>query len=41
MEKFLLILIIFLIIVFYIIRPTSRKELKKFEDNDNWSNMGF
>jgi len=30
--------ITFLIILF---RPMSKKELKKFSDNDNWSNMGF
>ena len=39
--KTLLIVIILILIIFYIFRPTSKKELKKFEDNDNWSNMGF
>ena len=28
--------------IFYILfRPISKKELKKFQDKDNWSNMGF
>ncbi len=26
---------------YVIFRPTSKEELKRFEDNDNWSNMGF
>ena len=39
--KILLIVIIVSLLIFYIFRPTSKKELKKFEDNDNWSNMGF
>ena len=29
------------IFLFIILRPVSKKELKKFEDKDNWSNMGF
>ncbi len=37
----LLIITILALVIFYIFRPTSKKELKKFEDNDNWSNMGF
>jgi len=32
-----LVLMIFLILF----RPLTKKELKKFEDRDNWSNMGF
>jgi len=39
--KTILIVIIVSLIIFYIFRPASKKELKKFEDNDNWSNMGF
>ena len=30
-----------IVIVFVLFRPFSKRELKKFEDNDNWSNMGF
>ena len=34
-------IIIALFVVYYLLRPTSKEELKKFKDNDNWSNMGF
>ena len=38
----LLIFIILLILVAWILfRPISKKELKKYNDKDNWSNMGF
>ena len=37
-----IILIILLVIVgFILFRPFSKKELDKYNDNDNWSNMGF
>ncbi len=39
--EFLFIIITILLIAFYILRPTSKEELKRFKDNDNWSNMGF
>ncbi len=39
--EFLFIIIAVLLIAFYILRPTSKEELKRFKDNDNWSNMGF
>ncbi len=39
--EILLILIGLLFVVFYLFRPTSKKELERFKDNDNWSNMGF
>jgi cbb3-type cytochrome oxidase subunit 3 len=28
-------------VIYYLFRPTSKKELDKFKDKDNWSNMGF
>ena len=34
-------LIIVFYIVFYLLRPTSKEELKRFNKKDNWSNMGF
>ena len=40
MEIFLII-IVALFFLFIILRPVSKKELKKFEDKDNRSNMGF
>ena len=39
--EFLFILIGLLFVVFYLSRPISKKELDKFKDNDNWSNIGF
>jgi len=37
-----IILIILLVIVgFILFRPFSKKELDKYNDKDNWSNMGF
>ncbi len=39
--KLTLFIIATLFIVFYLFRPTSKEELKRFKDNDNWSNMGF
>ena len=36
------ILIILLVIIgFILFRPFSKKELDKYNDKDNWSNMGF
>ncbi len=35
------IIILALFATYVIFRPTSKEELKRFEDNDNWSNMGF
>ena len=40
MEIFLII-IVALFFLFIILRPVSKKELKKFEDKDKWANMGF
>ncbi len=28
-------------IAYYLFRPITEKEIKKFNDPDNWSNMGF
>jgi hypothetical protein len=28
-------------IAYYLFRPVTEKEIKKFNDPDNWSNMGF
>ncbi len=39
--EFLIILIVLVFIIFYLIRPTSKEELKRFKKKDNWSNMGF
>jgi len=38
----ILILVILVLIFGYILfRPFSKKELEKYNDKDNWSNMGF
>jgi len=39
--EFLFFFIIVAFLIYYLFRPTSKKELDKFKDNDNWSNMGF
>ena len=36
-----IVLLIVLYFVFYLLRPTSKEELKRFNKKDNWSNMGF
>ena len=28
-------------IFYYLFRPVTKKEIEKFENPDNWSNMGF
>ena len=40
---FLAIFLFFLTIyiAYYLFRPVTDKEIKKFNDPDNWSNMGF
>ncbi len=36
------ILVIFVIVVgFVLFRPITKKELDRYNDKDNWSNMGF
>ena len=40
MELTIILLIIFYL-VFYLLRPFSKKELKRFSKKDNLSNMGF
>ena len=37
----ILIIIIVLFLAYYLLRPTSKEELKRFKNKDNWSNMGF
>ncbi len=36
-----ILIILMLVIALILFRPLSKKELKKFDDKDNWSNMGF
>ncbi len=39
--KTLILLILTVVLAYVLFRPISKKELKRFEDYDNWSNMGF
>jgi uncharacterized alpha/beta hydrolase family protein len=40
MEIFILVILV-LIVGFILFRPISKKELDRYNDKDNWSNMGF
>ncbi len=40
MEIFILVILVF-IVGFILFRPISKKELDRYNDKDNWSNMGF
>jgi len=40
MEIFIIIILV-LVIAWILFRPISKKELDKYNDKDNWSNMGF
>ena len=40
MEIFIII-ILALVIAWILFRPISKKELDRYNDKDNWSNMGF
>jgi len=37
----LIFIIAALFLTYYLFRPTSKEELKRFKNKDNWSNMGF
>ena len=39
--EILIYIIVIGFLIYFIFRPTTKKELKKYEDKDNWSNMGF
>ncbi len=39
--KTIILIILTVVIAYVLFRPISKKELKRFEDYDNWSNMGF
>ena len=36
-----IILILLVVVIWVLFRPISKKELDKYNDKDNWSNMGF
>tara|TARA_B100002019_G_scaffold140146_1_gene120728 strand:+ start:97 stop:219 length:123 start_codon:yes stop_codon:yes gene_type:complete len=37
----LIILSLFVVVVWVLFRPITKKELDRYNDKDNWSNMGF
>ncbi len=39
--KTIILLTLLVVIVYILFRPITKKELKRFNDKDNWSNMGF
>ena len=39
--EILIILVVVLVVGFILFRPISKKELDRYDDKDNWSNMGF
>ena len=40
MEIFILVILV-LVVGFILFRPVTKKELDRYNDKDNWSNMGF
>ncbi len=40
MEIFILVILV-VIVGFILFRPITKKELDRYNDKDNWSNMGF
>jgi len=39
--KTLILLILAAVIFWILFRPISKKEIDRYNDKDNWSNMGF
>ena len=40
MEIFILVILV-IVVGFILFRPITKKELDRYNDKDNWSNMGF
>ena len=36
-----IILLLLVVVIWVLFRPISKKELDRYNDKDNWSNMGF
>jgi cbb3-type cytochrome oxidase subunit 3 len=36
-----IILLLLIVVIWVLFRPISKKELDRYNDKDNWSNMGF
>ena len=39
--EFFIIIILILVTAWILFRPISKRELDRYNDKDNWSNMGF
>ena len=37
----LILVSLFFVVVWVLFRPITKKELDRYNDKDNWSNMGF
>ena len=40
METFVVVILV-IVVAWVLFRPISKKELDRYNDKDNWSNMGF
>ena len=40
METIILFLLV-IVVIWILFRPVTKKELDRYNDKDNWSNMGF
>tara|TARA_B100000989_G_scaffold5510_1_gene3832 strand:+ start:56 stop:181 length:126 start_codon:yes stop_codon:yes gene_type:complete len=41
MEVIIIFIVLALLAGWILFKPISKKELKRYNDKDNWSNMGF
>ena len=39
--KSLIFLVLAIVVIWVLFRPITKKELDRYNDKDNWSNMGF
>ena len=39
--KIIISLLLVIVVIWILFRPISKKELDRYNDKDNWSNMGF
>ena len=39
--KSIIIIVLVIVIIWVLFRPITKKELDRYNDKDNWSNMGF
>tara|TARA_S200000501_G_scaffold187438_1_gene176294 strand:- start:258 stop:380 length:123 start_codon:yes stop_codon:yes gene_type:complete len=39
--KTIILLLLAIVVIWVLFRPITKKELERYNDKDNWSNMGF